>query len=140
MNFSSCRIMIFLVVCMLFFCIQPEKVSGLGSIDLALRLHRGDGFFLRSSRILNSVASEDLNVQLNLAPAPAMMCSTVKAKYGNREKWLLWAEMMQKFRTANNGSHINCLKQGNNFNRTNDLIGILTSVSLTNSETLVLFG
>ncbi|CDP20950.1 unnamed protein product [Coffea canephora] len=72
MSFSSCR-MIILIVCIGSFCFQPEKVSGLRSIDLALRLHEGELLFLRSSRILNSVASEGLHVQLNLAPAPATM-------------------------------------------------------------------
>ncbi|KAI5683771.1 hypothetical protein M9H77_04999 [Catharanthus roseus] len=52
-----------------------RKVSGIRSIDLALRWERGDLLFLRSSRVLKAVTTEeDLQVQqMSLAPAPATM-------------------------------------------------------------------
>lgn len=73
MNCSSYRMAI-LVLCIGFLCIETQKVSGIRSLDLALRWRKGDYLlFLRSSRVLEAVATEDLQVNMNLAPAPATM-------------------------------------------------------------------
>lgn len=72
MNCSSYRMAI-LFLCLGFLCIE---VSGITSLDLALRWRKGDQLlFLRSSRVLEAVAvaTEDLQVPMNLAPAPATM-------------------------------------------------------------------
>ncbi|MCD7452365.1 hypothetical protein HAX54_016293 [Datura stramonium] len=61
-----------LILCIGFLSIQPEKVSALRSIDLALRWGEGNLSFLRSSRILKANVVQDLHTQLNIAPAPSM--------------------------------------------------------------------
>lgn len=58
-----------LLVCIAFLALQPEKVSGLRSMDLALRWHKGHFSFLNSLHVVKAVAVENL---LSLAPAPAM--------------------------------------------------------------------
>lgn len=65
MGVPACRVVI-LVVCIGFLSIQPQQVSGLGSIDLALR-------FLRNSRVLKGVAVEQLGAKLSIAPSPSTM-------------------------------------------------------------------
>ncbi|WOG99568.1 hypothetical protein DCAR_0518921 [Daucus carota subsp. sativus] len=65
MNIPACRLMIFLVSVGLLFA-QPRQVSGLRSVDLALR-------FLRSSRVLKGADVQELHENLNMAPSPAMM-------------------------------------------------------------------
>ncbi|KAK9278045.1 hypothetical protein L1049_027602 [Liquidambar formosana] len=72
MGFSAYRVVI-LLVCIVFLAVQPEKVDGLKSIDLALKWDKGQLLFLRNSRILNAVAVEDLPTKPSLAPAPSMM-------------------------------------------------------------------
>ncbi|KAF3437688.1 hypothetical protein FNV43_RR20444 [Rhamnella rubrinervis] len=56
-----------------FLVLQPVKVSGLGSKDLALRwrtkLHLP---FLRDLHIVKDVALEDLQRKLSVAPAPSV--------------------------------------------------------------------
>ncbi|CAI9112132.1 OLC1v1012520C1 [Oldenlandia corymbosa var. corymbosa] len=71
--FSPCRMIILLAYIGFFFCIQPDTVSSLRSMDLALRLPQAEFLFKRSSRILSTVGLEDMPVQQNLAPSPAMM-------------------------------------------------------------------
>ncbi|CAL9031289.1 unnamed protein product [Prunus brigantina] len=52
--------------------LQPEKVSGLRSMDLALRWDKGHMSFLKSLHLVKAVAVEDLQAKLSLAPAPSM--------------------------------------------------------------------
>ncbi|KAK9926014.1 hypothetical protein M0R45_023270 [Rubus argutus] len=61
-----------LLVCIGFLALQPEKVSGLRSMDLALRWDKGHFSFLNSLHVVKAVAVEDLQAKLSLAPAPAM--------------------------------------------------------------------
>ncbi|KAI8020399.1 CLAVATA3/ESR (CLE)-related protein 45 [Camellia lanceoleosa] len=66
----SCRTVMFLL-CIGFLSIQPERVSSLRSIDLALRWDKGP-LFPRNWRILNSVGVEVRQRMPNLAPTPSM--------------------------------------------------------------------
>ncbi|CAL5362217.1 hypothetical protein ACSBR2_041935 [Camellia fascicularis] len=68
--FPTCRVVIFLV-CIGFLSIQPERVSGLRSIDLALRWDKGLPLFLRSARVLKDVGVEVMQIPPSLAPAPS---------------------------------------------------------------------
>ncbi|PQQ10203.1 hypothetical protein Pyn_16404 [Prunus yedoensis var. nudiflora] len=61
-----------LFVCIGFLALQPEKVSGLRSMDLALRWDKGHMSFLKSLHLVEAVAVEDLQAKLSLAPAPSM--------------------------------------------------------------------
>ncbi|KAJ7956399.1 CLAVATA3/ESR (CLE)-related protein 45 [Quillaja saponaria] len=63
---------LFVLVCIGFLACQPNKVSGLRSIDLALRWNNRQLPFVRSFRILKAASMEDLQSKLNLAPAPSM--------------------------------------------------------------------
>lgn len=65
MKFPACRVVIFLVFVGLLFS-QPGQVSGLRSVDLALR-------FLRNSRVLKGVDVQELHENLSMAPTPSMM-------------------------------------------------------------------
>lgn len=58
--------MVMLLLCIAFFSFQANQVSGLGSIDLALR-------FLRNSRLLEGVAVEQLGTKTSIAPSPSTM-------------------------------------------------------------------
>lgn len=64
--------LVILLVCIGFLSIQQEKVSGLRSIDLALRWGKEQLVLQRNSRILKGVAVMDLHTQLNIAPAPSL--------------------------------------------------------------------
>ncbi|OIW19626.1 hypothetical protein TanjilG_18436 [Lupinus angustifolius] len=67
----------FVFVCVVgFLASQPFKVSGLRSKDLALRFDKGQLRFVRSVRMLRSVAMEDLQSKMDLAPAPSMTSDT----------------------------------------------------------------
>lgn len=61
-----------LLVCIGFLALQPGKVSGLRSMDLALRWDKGHFSFLNSLHVVKAVSVEDLQAKLSLAPAPAM--------------------------------------------------------------------
>lgn len=65
MKFPACRVVVFLVFVGLLFT-QPGQVSGLRSVDLALR-------FLRNSRVLKGVDVQELHENMNMAPTPSMM-------------------------------------------------------------------
>lgn len=62
-----------LVLCIGFLALlQPVKVSGFGSKNLALRWSKGNLPFVRDLHIFKDVALEDLERKLNLAPAPSL--------------------------------------------------------------------
>lgn len=65
------RVMV-LILCIGFLSTQPERVSALTSIDLALRWGEDNLFHLRSSRILKAAVVQDLQTQLSIAPSPSM--------------------------------------------------------------------
>ena len=64
MKFPACRVVIFLIFVGLL-CTQPGQVSGLRSVDLALR-------FLRNSRVLKGADVQELHENMNMAPSPSM--------------------------------------------------------------------
>ncbi|XP_062169129.1 CLAVATA3/ESR (CLE)-related protein 45 [Alnus glutinosa] len=65
---------VFLLVCIGLLALQPEQVSGLRSIDLALKWGEGQSPFLKHLRVLAVVAEEeDVHMKLSLAPAPSIM-------------------------------------------------------------------
>ncbi|KAJ4824207.1 hypothetical protein Tsubulata_013063 [Turnera subulata] len=64
---------VILLLCIFHFAVQTEKVSGLTSIDLALRWNQRLLPFSHISRILKTVALDDLQPKAGLAPAPSMM-------------------------------------------------------------------
>ncbi|KAF6171848.1 hypothetical protein GIB67_007369 [Kingdonia uniflora] len=71
MAFSSYKVII-LLVCMGFLVLQPEKVSGLRSIDFVLRWGKEDyGLVQKKARVLTDVVSEDLNTRIQWAPSPS---------------------------------------------------------------------
>uniref|UniRef100_A0A2P2P573 Uncharacterized protein n=1 Tax=Rhizophora mucronata TaxID=61149 RepID=A0A2P2P573_RHIMU len=63
---------IILVLCVGTLFLQPEKVSGITSIDLALRWNHGMLSFAQNSRLLKTVALEDLQTMVSQAPVPSM--------------------------------------------------------------------
>nr|DAD31259.1 TPA_asm: hypothetical protein HUJ06_010110 [Nelumbo nucifera] len=61
MVFGAYRILI-LLICIGFLVVQPEKVSGLRSIDHVLRWEKEEkALKLKSSRVLKAVVVEELN-------------------------------------------------------------------------------
>ncbi|TKY73379.1 hypothetical protein E2542_SST02131 [Spatholobus suberectus] len=62
----------FFLVCVGILASQPCMVSGLRSKDLALRWDSRQSPLVQMVRILKTVAMEDLQSQLDLAPAPSM--------------------------------------------------------------------
>ncbi|XWS51134.1 hypothetical protein CRYUN_Cryun12cG0150700 [Craigia yunnanensis] len=61
-----------ILACIGLLVLQPEMVSGMRGIDLALRLDKGLLPFVQNSRILKAfVAVDALQTRQNLAPAPA---------------------------------------------------------------------
>ncbi|KAF5730155.1 hypothetical protein HS088_TW20G00526 [Tripterygium wilfordii] len=62
-----------LFVCIGILAIQPDRVSGLRSMDLALRWDKGLLPFVQHMRILKAVVVEDLETKRSLAPAPSAM-------------------------------------------------------------------
>ncbi|XWS37352.1 hypothetical protein CRYUN_Cryun19dG0035500 [Craigia yunnanensis] len=63
-----------LLACIGLLALQPEIVSGLRGIDLALKWDKGLFPFVQNSRILKAVVAVDsLQTRQNLAPAPSMM-------------------------------------------------------------------
>ncbi|XVF09068.1 hypothetical protein REPUB_Repub07fG0059200 [Reevesia pubescens] len=72
MDFSVNRGFI-LLACIGLLVLQPEMVSGLRSIDLALKWDKGLLPFVQNSRILEAVAVDSFQTRQNLAPAPSMM-------------------------------------------------------------------
>ncbi|KAK9996075.1 hypothetical protein SO802_020761 [Lithocarpus litseifolius] len=64
---------VILLVCIGLLALQPEEVSGLRSIDLALKLDKVQSPFLKHLRVLKVVAVDDFHTKLNLAPAPSVM-------------------------------------------------------------------
>ncbi|KAK7265796.1 hypothetical protein RJT34_33419 [Clitoria ternatea] len=62
----------FVLVCVGILASQPRKASGLRSKDLALRLDEGLLPFVGSFRVLKAVSMEDLQSNVELAPAPSM--------------------------------------------------------------------
>lgn len=71
MSLLTCR-GFFVLVCVGVLASQPFHVSGLRSKDLALRWDVGQLPFVRSFRILKTVAMEDLKSKLELAPSPSI--------------------------------------------------------------------
>lgn len=61
-----------LILCIGFLALQPVKVSGLVSKDLALRWSKMHLPFLTDLHIFKDVALEDLQRKLSLAPAPSV--------------------------------------------------------------------
>ncbi|GMY15623.1 clavata3/esr (cle)-related protein 45 [Fagus crenata] len=62
-----------ILVCIGLLALQLEEVSGLRSIDLALKWDKVQSPFLKHLRVLKVVAVEDLHTKLNLAPAPSIV-------------------------------------------------------------------
>ncbi|OAY47618.1 hypothetical protein MANES_06G092300v8 [Manihot esculenta] len=56
-----------------YLALQPQKVSSLSSLDLALRWKQGLLPFARNSRMLRSVALRDFQTLASSAPAPSMV-------------------------------------------------------------------
>ncbi|KAG2702369.1 hypothetical protein I3760_06G085800 [Carya illinoinensis] len=53
-----------LLICIGFLAIQPDKISGLRSIDLALKQgHEDCGIMARNPRVLESLAMEERNTE-----------------------------------------------------------------------------
>ncbi|OMP04794.1 hypothetical protein COLO4_09292 [Corchorus olitorius] len=74
MGFSVNRGFLLLLACISLLVLQPEMVSGLRSIDLALRWDKGLLPFVRNSRFLKADAAVDsLQTRPSLAPSPSMM-------------------------------------------------------------------
>lgn len=55
-----------------FLTVQPEKVSGLSSVDLALRWNKVQTSFIQHFQIRKAVAVEDMNLKPDISPAPSM--------------------------------------------------------------------
>lgn len=64
---------VILLVCIGLLALQPEEVSGLRSIDLALKWDKVQSPFFKHLRVLKVVAVDDFHTKLNLAPAPSVM-------------------------------------------------------------------
>ncbi|KAG5066761.1 hypothetical protein AAZX31_04G154300 [Glycine max] len=62
----------FVLVCVGILASQPCMVSGQRSKDLALRWDHKQSPLARIARVVKGVAMEDLQSQLELAPAPSM--------------------------------------------------------------------
>ena len=62
-----------LLACIGFLLLQPEMVSGLRGIDLALKWDKRLLPFVQNSRILKADAVDSFQTRQNLAPAPSMM-------------------------------------------------------------------
>ncbi|EEF47865.1 conserved hypothetical protein [Ricinus communis] len=62
-----------LLLCIGYLSFQPEKVSSLTSIDLALRLKQELLPVAQNSRMLTTVALDDLQTFTSSAPAPSMV-------------------------------------------------------------------
>ncbi|GKV28007.1 hypothetical protein SLE2022_290570 [Rubroshorea leprosula] len=62
-----------LLLCIGFLVIQPDKVSGLRSITLALRGDKELLEYVQNSRILTAVAMDSLDTRQGLAPAPSLV-------------------------------------------------------------------
>ncbi|WRX18994.1 hypothetical protein QQP08_011481 [Theobroma cacao] len=71
MVFSVNRVILLACICLL--VVQPEMVSGLRGIDLALRWDKGLLPFAQNSRFLKAVDVDSLQTRQSLAPAPSMM-------------------------------------------------------------------
>ncbi|XP_014495095.1 CLAVATA3/ESR (CLE)-related protein 45 [Vigna radiata var. radiata] len=71
MSFLSLR-GFFVLVCVGILASQPGMVSGLRSKDLALRWDQRQSPLAQIARVLKAVAMEDLQSQLDLAPAPSL--------------------------------------------------------------------
>lgn len=68
MVFSAQRVLVFLI-CIGVLAVEPDKVSGLRSIDLVLRQSQEDHMLApKNQRILKAVVVEDLNREENAAP------------------------------------------------------------------------
>ena len=68
MVFSAQRVLVFLI-CIGVLAVEPDKVSGLRSIDLVLRQSQEDHMLApKNQRILKAVVMEDLNRGENAAP------------------------------------------------------------------------
>ncbi|KAI9174397.1 hypothetical protein LWI28_016684 [Acer negundo] len=61
-----------LLICVGFFALQIDKVSGLRSIDLVLRWDKELLPFVPTSRTLKAVVLKDLQTNPGFAPAPSM--------------------------------------------------------------------
>ncbi|EXB44690.1 hypothetical protein L484_015947 [Morus notabilis] len=61
-----------LLFCVVVFALRPQNVSALRSKDLALRWDKAKLPFLGDVHFFKSVALEDLERKLDLAPAPSM--------------------------------------------------------------------
>lgn len=73
-----------LILCIVFLALQPVKVSGLGSKDLALRWRSKVHLpFHRDLHISKDVALEDLQSKMSLAPAPSV---TVDPNQSNKRR------------------------------------------------------
>ncbi|KAM6594020.1 hypothetical protein CsatA_001723 [Cannabis sativa] len=66
------RVIPLLLLCIGFLALQPQNTSALGSKDLALRWDKVKIPFLGDLHIFKSVAFEDLQRKLVLAPAPSV--------------------------------------------------------------------
>ncbi|QCE13933.1 CLAVATA3/ESR (CLE)-related protein 45 [Vigna unguiculata] len=71
MSFLSLR-GFFVLICVGILASQPGMVSGLRSKDLALRWDQRQSPLAQIARALKAVAMEDLQSQLDLAPAPSL--------------------------------------------------------------------
>lgn len=73
MSLPCCKLFI-LLVCIAFLSVQAEVDFGPTNKDLVLRRGKGQSVIhQRSSRILEHVAVEDLEPQLDISPAPSKM-------------------------------------------------------------------
>lgn len=75
MVFSAPRVLVFLI-CIGFLAVEPDKVSGLRSIDLVLRQSQEDHMLApKNQRILKAVVVEDLNREEKAAPDHLNQCT-----------------------------------------------------------------
>lgn len=75
MVFSAQRVLVFLI-CIGVLAVEPDKVSGLRSIDLVLRQSQEDHMLApKNQRILKAVVMEDLNRGENAAPDHLNQCT-----------------------------------------------------------------
>ncbi|OAY31031.1 hypothetical protein MANES_14G078100v8 [Manihot esculenta] len=73
MGFFVSRGILLLLVCIGYLALQPQKVSSLTSLDLALRWKQGLLPLVQNSRMLRSVAIKDLQALASSAPVPSMV-------------------------------------------------------------------